>query len=135
MRLKEEQEVIEMAYDIDMQVTIKGIDLPCYNRSVHDYEIFSSSVPIDSTDLQLYNEEGNVTCKMIKDMPPLMMDSYGRIYRLVKIGHIRGYIERKGEKRVIGYRGRFGDGYMLLFPSWDYHVYSRIGYYIRERKD
>ena len=113
---------------------IKGIDLPRYNRSVHDYEIFCSSVPIDSTDLELYNEEGNVTCKVIKDMPPLMMDSRGRIYRLIKIGHIRTYIDRKGGKRVIGYAGRFGEGYMLLFPSWDYTTYSRVGYYVCEWK-
>ena len=111
---------------------IKANTLPKINRTFHAIEILNASLSIDSTDIELYNKEGNVTMKIITDLPDFLTDSSANVYHLVRKGKIRCYIHRKGEKRIAGYEGRYGIGYMLLFPEWNAHCYSKVGYYVLE---
>ena len=113
---------------------IKSSMLKKLNRSSHSFDIIKESVPIDTTDLLLYNEEGECTSKIIKEMPPLMVNMDGQIFRLNRVGKIKSYIHRDGTKLVCGYSGRFGTGFMLAFPSWEGAVISLLGYYIEERR-
>ena len=44
----------------------------------------------------------------------------------------RGYESRKGNGRVEGYKGRFGEGYILVRPRYDTTRYVYVTYYIKE---
>ena len=43
----------------------------------------------------------------------------------------RGYTSRlHGESGPVPYKGRFGEGYTTLSPSWESSMYCHINYYI-----
>lgn len=43
----------------------------------------------------------------------------------------RGYESRKGEGRLIPYKGRYGNGYIWLKPRYDTTQYVWAAYYIK----
>lgn len=45
---------------------------------------------------------------------------------------MRGYISRKWEAGICEYSGRFGDGYLLVFPRFDTTNYVHVEYWIKE---
>ncbi len=44
----------------------------------------------------------------------------------------RGYISRKIDGIVEPYKGRFGEGYVILSPRYDTTVYISVSYYIKK---
>lgn len=43
----------------------------------------------------------------------------------------RGYVSRKSDGKVFEYKGRFGEGYALLTPSWESTSYCHITYFVK----
>lgn len=47
----------------------------------------------------------------------------------------RGYISRKNKNGIaVPYKGRFGEGYKVLKPSWDSTRFCHCLYYIKRTK-
>lgn len=44
----------------------------------------------------------------------------------------RGYVSRRSRGTVVPYKGRFGEGYMILTPRRDTTRYMDAHYYIRQ---
>lgn len=53
-------------------------------------------------------------------------------YRLDHKAAKRGYISRKWEAGICEYSGRFGEGYLLVYPRWDTTNYVYVEYWIKE---
>lgn len=53
-------------------------------------------------------------------------------YRLDHKASKRGYISRKWDAGICEYSGRFGDGYLLVYPRWDTTNYVYVEYWIKE---
>lgn len=43
----------------------------------------------------------------------------------------RGYISRKTEGIIKPYKGKFGEGFVVMLPRWDTTQYYYIQYYIK----
>ena len=123
-----------IGFNNDSVILIQANTLPKLCRSYTDYELVKLCVSLDRTDLNIYNEEGNCTCKVIRDLPEIMIDGNGIVFHLVKEGSIRTYLHRNENKLVCGYRGNKGEGYMLIIPSWEQVKYTKLGYYVQKFK-
>ena len=44
----------------------------------------------------------------------------------------RGYISRKWDAGICVYYGKFGEGYLLVYPRWDTTNYVYVEYWIKE---
>lgn len=53
-------------------------------------------------------------------------------YRLHHKAAIRGYISRKWDAGICEYSGRFGDGYLLVYPRFDTTNYVYAEYWVKE---
>ena len=53
-------------------------------------------------------------------------------YRLDHKAALRGYISRKWDAGICEYSGRFGDGYLLVYPRWDTTNYVYAEYWVKE---
>ena len=92
------------------------------NRCAGDTAIGEMSVPMKSTDLSYFDGSSEI------------VDSDGVVYHLVKWGTLRYYIERGADTdRVIGYNGRYGQGFMILTCNKNSSMYSHLAYYVREK--
>ena len=63
------------------------------------------------------------------------MKTIEEITRTMKLHHIasrRGYISRKSAGEVESYKGKFGEGYIILRPRWDTTNYIYVEYYIAD---
>jgi hypothetical protein len=61
------------------------------------------------------------------------MKTVKEIENTMKLHHIasrRGYISRKSAGEVESYKGKFGEGYIILRPRWDTTNYIYVEYYI-----
>ena len=47
---------------------------------------------------------------------------------------MRGYISRKWDAGICEYSGRFGDGYLLVYPRWDTTNYVYVEYWVKEEE-
>ena len=56
-------------------------------------------------------------------------------YKLHHVASRRGYESRKGNGHVEEYSGRFGTGYIIVWPRWDTTQYVYIGYYVEKKDD
>ncbi len=45
----------------------------------------------------------------------------------------RGYVSRKSDGAVLDYKGKFGEGFILLTPNWDSSRYCFATYYINAK--
>ena len=45
---------------------------------------------------------------------------------------MRGYISRKWDAGICEYSGRFGEGYLLVYPRWDTTNYVYVEYWVKE---
>lgn len=54
-------------------------------------------------------------------------------YRFYHSAMKQGYVSRKSEGIVEPYKGRYGEGYVLLSPRWDTTRYCTISYYIKRK--
>jgi hypothetical protein len=52
-------------------------------------------------------------------------------YRYHHAASRRGYVSRRGNGVVKPYKGRFGEGYIVLLPRWDTTSYVHVVYYIK----
>ena len=53
-------------------------------------------------------------------------------YKMHHIAAMRGYISRKWIAGICEYSGRFGDGYLLIYPRYDTTNYVYAEYWIKE---
>ena len=63
------------------------------------------------------------------------MKTIDEITKTMKLHHIasrRGYISRKSAGEVETYKGRFGEGYIILRPRFDTTNYIYVEYYIAD---
>lgn len=63
------------------------------------------------------------------------MKTIEEITRTMKLHHIasrRGYISRKSAGEVETYKGKFGEGYIILRPRFDTTNYICVEYYIAD---
>lgn len=63
------------------------------------------------------------------------MKTIEEIERTMKLHHIasrRGYISRKSAGEVETYKGKFGEGYIILRPRIDTTNYIYVEYYIAD---
>lgn len=63
------------------------------------------------------------------------MKTIEEITKTMKLHHIasrRGYISRKSAGEVETYKGKFGEGYIILRPRWDTTNYVYVEYYIAD---
>ena len=63
------------------------------------------------------------------------MKTIEEITSTMKLHHIasrRGYISRKSAGKVETYKGRFGEGYIILRPRFDSTNYIYVEYYIAD---
>ena len=44
--------------------------------------------------------------------------------------YVRFYVSRKSEPMVLEYKGKFGEGYVVLSPNWNSSRYSLKTYYV-----
>lgn len=51
--------------------------------------------------------------------------------RFHHIGSRRGYESRKGEGHVEEYKGKFGEGYVIITPRRDTTQYVNVEYYVK----
>ena len=51
-------------------------------------------------------------------------------YKYHHTGSRMGYVSRRRDGIVKPYRGRFGEGYIVLRPRWDTTSYIYVDYYI-----
>lgn len=61
------------------------------------------------------------------------MKTIEEITNTIKLHHIasrRGYISRKSAGKVESYKGKFGEGYIILRPRWDTTNYIYVEYHI-----
>ena len=47
-------------------------------------------------------------------------------------GSRRGYESRKSEGHIESYKGRFGEGYIIISPRYDTTQYVNVEYYIKK---
>lgn len=52
-------------------------------------------------------------------------------YRKVKTSTARGYVSRKMNYVVQDYKGRYGEGYKVLYPRYDTTRYCTCEYWVR----
>ena len=60
------------------------------------------------------------------------IDEFTSTKMLHHIASRRGYISRKSAGKVETYKGRFGEGYIILRPRWDTTNYIFVEYYIAD---
>jgi hypothetical protein len=63
------------------------------------------------------------------------MKTVKEIENTMKLHHIasrRGYISRKSAGEVESYKGKFGEGYIILRPRFDTTNYIYVEYYIAD---
>lgn len=47
-------------------------------------------------------------------------------------GSRRGYESRKSDGHIESYKGRFGEGYIIISPRYDTTQYVNVEYYIKK---
>lgn len=52
-------------------------------------------------------------------------------YRYDHSAYRRGYLSRRSGPKVEEYKGRFGTGYIVVYPRWETTQYVLIEYYIK----
>lgn len=53
-------------------------------------------------------------------------------YKWHHTGSRRGYESRKGDGHIEPYKGRFGEGYIIISPRYDTTQYVNVEYYIKK---
>lgn len=53
------------------------------------------------------------------------------IYKLHHTAWARGYVSRKTDSIVLPYKGRYGEGYKVLQPSFTSTQYCYVTYYVK----
>ena len=59
-------------------------------------------------------------------------DVYSGTLTLVATSWARGYVSRKIDSTAEPYKGRYGEGYKVHYPSWSSTQYHRVSYYVKQ---
>ena len=104
--------------------------------------IINAKYGLHTAIMKKVRREGNKMINRKFTAECLKVDEVFRIRYMLKKMHyimhheasIRGYISRKWDAGICEYSGRFGEGYLLVYPRWDTTNYVYAEYWVKEEE-
>lgn len=102
--------------------------------------LINAKYELHAANLKKVRRDGNKMINRNFTVECLKVDEVFAIRYMLKKMHytmhheasMRGYISRKWDAGICEYSGRFGDGYLLVYPRWDTTNYVYVEYWIKE---
>lgn len=82
-------------------------------------------------DNKMLNRNFTADCLKVDDVFSMRQVLKKMHYKNHHEAAMRGYISRKWSAGLCEYSGRFGDGYLLVFPRFDTTNYVRAEYWVK----